>query len=603
VGEQTPTDTVESSDEPVVVLESAIDSSSRSADAPAPRARFVADAAAIIVVWSVGAAVFFRSAWSGGFYKLLGDSHDTVLITYLQEHWFQVLHGHVAWQNPAMFYPIKGVLGWSDGYFLFQIFYIPLRLLGFDMFLAAQLTIVLFTLVGFASFVCLARVVFGAQRWIALIGGLAFTFANNLWLHVYWPQLLGVWMVPGILLVGVLAFRASAEHPVRSLALGGAFGLLVALTFFTSFYVAWFSTLAAAVTCLILLFAGRREAVRKLVTRVRDSGRLVLVMGLTFAVGLVPFLVVYLPAQSQVTHVSYRSIMKAAPRPRDLLNVGTENALWTSVVHHLIPSLSYWSALTYAVTPLLMAFAVIGSAAALWTSRKEGGRAAITAKWAAVLAATAVVLLILPVRTQWGSLWAVVWHVPGATAIRRTNRLAVVTDFVASLALVCAATELYRASGARNHRTMWRTAVVVLVLFAAVEQFNTTPMAELDRAAELAFLRSSTAPQSGCRSFYVVDSQHTYLKPTTENGTAAYFVAVTDQIDAMLISEKYSIPTLNGYTGYPPKGWGLLYPFASGYLASVRSWAKAHHVQTGLCQLDLGAMRWQTEPAPARPLQ
>lgn len=579
-------------DEPV---EAAIVSSCHSVDAP--RTGFGPDAAAILVVWLVGAAVFFRADWSSGFHNLLGDSHDSVLITYLLEHWFQAFHGQVAWQSPAIFYPIKGVLGWSEGFLLFEVFYAPLRLFGCDMFLAAQLTVVLFSLVGFTSFVCLARVAFGAQRWIALIGGLAFTFANNLWLHVYWTQLLAVWMVPGILLLGVIAFRASAEHPVRSLALGATCGLLAALLFFTSFYVAWFSTLAAGVVCLILLLAGRRRGVGGLLTHVRCSRWLLLAIGLAFAVGLIPFLVVYLPAQSQVTHFSYAVTMLAAPRTPDLFNFGTGNVFWTPAVHQVFPSINNgWSALTYAVTPLLMAFAVIGSAAALWTCRKEERNAAVAARWAAVLAATAVVLSILPVNTGFGSLWRVVWHIPGATAIRRTNRLGVVTGLVASLALVCAASEIYRATGARTYRAMWRTAIVVLVIFAAVEQFNTTPMAGLHRSAELAFLRSSTAPPSVCRSFYVLDAKRRV------NFYSAYDVAVADQMDAMLISERYSIPTLNGHTGYPPKGWGLLNPFSSGYISSLRAWTKAHQLQTGLCQLDLDTMRWHTKPAPARPL-
>ena len=103
------------------------------------------------------------AVWSSGFRTLLGDNHDTIQLTYLQEHWYQVLLGHASWQSPAIFYPLKGVLGWSDGLLLFDVFYAPLRLLGADMFLAEEITIILLSLVGFVSFVCLARVAFGAQ--------------------------------------------------------------------------------------------------------------------------------------------------------------------------------------------------------------------------------------------------------------------------------------------------------------------------------------------------------------------------------------------------------------------------------------------------------
>jgi hypothetical protein len=75
-------------------------------------------------------------------------------------------------------------------------------------------------------------------------------------------------------------------------------------------------------------------------------------------------------------------------------------------------------------------------------------------------------------------------------------------------------------------------------------------------------------------------------------------MAVADQIDAMLISEKYRLATLNGYTGYQPPGWGLLDPNSPGYLRAVSSWASQHGVETGLCQLDLATMQWQTRPTP-----
>jgi len=556
-----------------------------------------AEAATIILVWLVGASLFFRAEWSSGFRKIMGDNHDTVHITFLQEHWFHVLHGQVSWRSPSFFYPLKGVLGFSEGFVLFQIFYAPLRLLGCDMFLAAELTVILFSLVGFASFVCLARVAFGAQRWVALIGGLAFTFANNLWLHLYWFQLLVVWMVPGVLLLGVLAFRAWPEHRARSRVLGAACGLLAALIFFTSFYVAWFSVIAIGVALTILLLGGRRRVASRLLTQLQSAWSLVLTMGLAFAVGLVPFVLTYLPAQKQVHHLSYGKIMSYAPRPRDLVNVGTHNVLWSSIVQRIVPSLLP-TFVTYAVTPLVMIFALVGSALALWMSRNEVDRARLfAARSAAVLAATAVVLSILPVETRFGSLWAVIWHIPGATAIRRTDRIGVVTGLVASLAMVCAASVLYRRGGRQRDRSIWRATILVLVLLAVVEQANTTPMALLDRRAELAFLRSAETPPTACRRFYVVDRVHTSLSPT---GPAGYAAAVTDQLDAMLISEKFLIPTLNGYTSYPPDGWGLMDPFSSEYLGAVRSWTTAHDLQAGLCQLDLGTMQWKTDPAPAR---
>jgi hypothetical protein len=64
----------------------------------------------------------------------------------------------------------------------------------------------------------------------------------------------------------------------------------------------------------------------------------------------------------------------------------------------------------------------------------------------------------------------------------------------------------------------------------------------------------------------------------------------------MLISEQLSVPTVNGYTAHDPPGWRLANPERPGYLAEVAAWASSHGVRSGLCELDLGTMRWLASP-------
>ena len=179
-------------------------------------------------------------------------------------------------------------------------------------------------------------------------------------------------MIPGIALLGVLAFRAFPRQRARSFALGGASGLLAALAFFTDFYVAWFSTLASGVAVLILLAGGRRRVITLVLAWLRRSWPVVVVGSAAFVVGLIPFVVTYLPTSHRLQKLSYSTVMLYAPRPRDLINVGTRNLLWTSVANRVVvyPRLSY-SFVTYAVTPVLMLLAVVGAALALWITRRD----------------------------------------------------------------------------------------------------------------------------------------------------------------------------------------------------------------------------------------
>ena len=214
----------------------------------APSRQLPVDGLWIFGAWLVGALVFFREQWDSSFKWLTGNDGDARLAAYLCEHWFQVLHGQASWLNPSFFYPVKGVLGWSDTFFLYEVFYAPLRLLGADPFLALQLTIILFSLMGFVTFVYLVRLGFGTRLPAAVACGLIFTFSNALWIHAGSPQLSGIYLVPAVLLIALLSWRAArAGRRLRAGALAGTAGLLWGLVLYSTYYIGWFSTLAVGV--------------------------------------------------------------------------------------------------------------------------------------------------------------------------------------------------------------------------------------------------------------------------------------------------------------------------------------------------------------------
>ena len=214
------------------------------------------DAALVFGVWLVGALVFFRDQWTSGFNRLMGNDGDTRLIAYVCEHWFRVFHGQDSLTSPPFFYPVKGLLGWSDSFLLYQVFYAPLRLVGLDPFVSLQVTVILLSLVGFASFVWLVRMAFGASLPVALAFGLVFTFSNALWVHAGSFQVNAIYIVPLILGIALSAWRTGiAGRSRRAVVLGGAAGALTALLFLTGYYTAYFSFLAIAIVAVIAVAA------------------------------------------------------------------------------------------------------------------------------------------------------------------------------------------------------------------------------------------------------------------------------------------------------------------------------------------------------------
>ena len=542
----------------------------------------MADTAVVGGAWLAGAAVFFRAEWTSSFHKLMGNDGDTRLIAYLCEHWFQVMHGNGSWRDPTFFYPVKGLLGWSDSFVLFEVFYAPLRVMGADPFLALQLTTILLSLVGYVAFVCLVRLAFGASRITAVITGLVFVFANNLWLHVASAQLSGVYLVPLVALLGLLSWRAAPVNRRRATVFGGASGLLAALLLFTTYYVAWFSFLAAAVAVLVWLAGSRGRLVRRVIPAMRRVWAPAVAAAIGFAVAIVPFLMTYIPARHKAVGTTYAQVLGYAARTRDIVNVGTGNLFWSSLLHHLdnTARLSTYEA-TYAVTPFLMLLVVGGGALAAWRLLTARAARPLAARAAAILATTTVVLVVLPLRTRIGTPWAIIWHIPGADAMRAIDRLEIVAGLVAVLAVVAAATDLAASAATWPRPTRIRFAGTVLLLVALAEQVNTSPVAQVNRPTQLALLSAVPSPPKPCRSFFVSNSKRAHW---------AYFEY---QIDAMLISQKLSLPTLNGYTGYNPAGWDLEHPDLAGYQASVAAWAVSNGITSGLCRLDLGTMTWE----------
>ncbi len=72
------------------------------------------------------------------------------------------------------------------------------------------------------------------------------------------------------------------------------------------------------------------------------------------------------------------------------------------------------------------------------------------------------------------------------------------------------------------------------------------------------------------------------------------------QIDAMLISQRVGIPTVNGYSGWGADGWEVGDPrLGNSYLNSADRWLERNGVTDGACALDEATMTWTPHGAPA----
>jgi hypothetical protein len=86
---------------------------------------------------------------------------------------------------------------------------------------------------------------------------------------------------------------------------------------------------------------------------------------------------------------------------------------------------------------------------------------------------------------------------------------------------------------------------------------------------------------ASCRSFFMKAASAEYTSRSDHMWTL-------HGIDAVFISLKHSIPTLNGYSAWFPEGWDLFNPQEVEYEDRVRAWIARHQLR-GVCVLDVDA--------------
>lgn len=567
---------------------------------PVPHPWFVG-----FVTWAVGALWFFRDPLFSGFDTITGDRGDARLVIFLHEHWWRVWQGEASWRSPAMFSPVDGTLGYSDTFVLDQVLYIPLRIVGFDQFVAFQLTLIGLTAIGFASLFTLMRRYLRLALAPSCLLSAAGVFANNVYVDTGHPQLYAINVVSLVALVFVAAWHASTDRWRLAGSAGG--GLLTALLLWSTFYFGWFTIFFG---CLIVLMttgiglATRGKA--EVAATIRERWPMAAAATTGLIVGLVPFMATYLPILDDTERRSYDEVANLAPRPLDLVNVGRDNVAWGWLVRPLLDGDERLDQLNRAVAPTPLLF-IVGVVATLALTRLVMERTSRIAPTGLAVGITAVVAAIMPIQFGFGGLWA--WAhrlVPGATALRVFARVEVVAALLLCLTIACwlgARAESESDSHDRDAsndvesstkapaptpaaRPLAGIGPVMLGVLAVIcfEQLNTTGnFRQFDRSDELAMLADTSSHPDGCDVFYITDAGR----------------EVTDHtlISAMLIAHERDIPTLNGYSGQRPPGWQLL-PWEDGYETSIEDWVATENVDASVCALEVTTLEWSGPREP-----
>lgn len=545
-----------------------------------------------------GLAVFARFSVASGFDAIPGNIGDARFVLYICEHWHQVFAGRAPWLSPPILYPTQGVLGYSEAMFALGAAYSGLRHLGLDPFAAYQAVVLALPFVGYLGAVWLLRSGFGIGPLPAVVAGLLFAFSSPMATSMVHAQLEAVAFVPFIAML-LLRYLAKLDARERgATAWGAAFSALLALLAYTSFYVAWFLALFTCLALLLVvggLLARRRAAV--LVgwsRRARDGWKSLAVTAVVLAVCNVPFALTYAPVLRLFSRRPWvQEVLPGLPSPIDLVNVGWENALWGSMLRKIGPGLQlrpgFWE-LDKGI-PLVTLAAFLAVAAYVFSGRGRATSAALdpsavpAARMPAVVmlcAATIGLAWLLMLKVGDRSLWWLVYRgFPGGGAVRSAYRFNIVLMLPLVVVVAFGLDLAVRRLRASRIGVGAPVAAGLLAALMVAEQMN-DHRDVLGKREERELLARVPPPPPDCRSMVVTADRDLH------DGWWAPL-----QLHAMLLSQRFGIPTVNGYSGWTPEDWHLHLPTTPGYRDRVKAWATAHGVLDGLCEYHADSRTWR----------
>jgi len=516
---------------------------------------------------ALSCALFFgRQVLFSGLTRGFGDVGDGFLMISLVEHWYLVVTGVTAWSDAIYFHPSPYVLGYTDTLLLFGPIHVFFRLVGFDMFSAAQLTFTSVSLVGFFGLFTLCRLGFRLQWILSLTGSVFFVIGNMMWITMRNShfQLLGVWFLPWLVLVAILAYRWRNERGTRfymaSAGVGFGYGLIAVSTF----YILWFFTLLLCFFGVAYLaWYGLRKGSLNLWSILPTSlGRRLFVL-ICFGVGLLPMALIYGPSYAESGGWDWNSVRGELVEVADLVNVSHDNLIWGEVLE--ARGASGLAHRHLGITPLLHGFLGLSIIYALVSAWRGKLGCSVEAKmhlqfliWGTVSLGMAYLFLL---EVQGQSLWRIVFElVPGGKSIRVPFRFNYVI-YLLTLLLDLNAMQLIWPNLQAIWQKLWGKSLIIFILIVLLaEQVNLATVARMD-LEEIRTEVASQAPTEDMDAFI-------YLRDVSRDTLPTQF----HQYRAVVKAHAWGIPTLNGWSGKLPPDYTMLDTRAADFRFMVNRW-------------------------------
>lgn len=544
---------------------------------------------------TIGTWQVYHSQIASGFDLFPGPRGDTRLTAYLVEHWYKALSGHATLISPAMFYPVKGTLGYTDVLIAYVLPYSALRLSGFDIFSAMAFAVIFLNYLNFIFCFIFLNSTLRFRPLASCAGAMFFAFnspkltqADHLQLQ---PLLL---LVLFVMLIVMFAKNSATLTQVRAFGLLSLAGMVLNLQLLTSFYIGWFLVFWF-VLFLVMSLSFQRS--RLFILVLVKKYRLALTGALcVFLFGFAVFIRIYLPAAWSTGWFGFYT--DYIPEIKSYLLMADGNYIWGSLTTFilqqgsggpdwarrigigLVPAIAWIGISVLALWIVKKYSAMPDAAAGPETDHRDWGRTGYLFFALMILASN--FLVVLGLQYHGHSLWKFVyWSFPGARSIRAVARFVIVLALPMAIAFAFAAHHAMERIAAQKNaltRLSLTAVMLMLIVFGLFEQFNSGE-GHYSISVESARLHKLAAKlPANCSSFYVAagkkDKQDAFQNQNYMH-------------DAMFVSLLRQVPTLNGRSGRNPPGWSLRDVRAPEYEDNVRQWIKRHKIEGDVCSLEI----------------
>lgn len=508
--------------------------------------------------------IFFRNVlWQD---SLIADRADGRLTNLLAEHWWRFFQGKEAFSELLMFYPAKGVLGYTDMLLGHGLIYAVFRMTGMNMFASYKFTLIFMHGMGtLAMFYLLRKKLKVSYIW-STFGTIAFCCSDTLSKHLIHTQLMAVCMLP-VLMILFISFIQNLELRKNRNVFAYLLISWLALLTYTAWYVAFFTGLFGMIFFILSFISFKKahlelmDIIKKWIAVIRYD----LIGYIIFLIVIfVPFIYVYLPVFQTSSGYSYSDVSIYLPEIIDLVHVSDHNYMMGWLMKILkLDNRGYSGELAEGFSCVLLSLFFIMFFVWRNNRQKQNLNESMTQKRYFLVVKnifiTIMLCLVLIIRlgSNGVSLWAFVYYlIPAAKSIRAVAR------FLLWLSFPMAVVTSYCADQYLSIQSKGRAVSVVLTALVFASNVNASGVFSMWSAGEeFSFINGVSSPPENAESFYIIDSQ--------KEGDAAYIY----QLDAFEIATYYSLKTINGYSGQFPNGWDGIWDVCSNnYESMVYEW-------------------------------